>query len=305
LNLNKHHTTNLLSLFNGHRFTFNGKEDDKETQTQDYGMRIYNNRLGRFLSIDPLTDEYPFYTPYQFASNTPIMAIDLDGLESQTAIDGKKFDGPWDMGKINTQIQVNRDNQTQAALKKTAIINEVVKRNSSTNNTEKPIVKLKSEVDAGIVGAAEIRILGVGIGGKAGISKPIISTTISEQGATNEVGGDAKLSSSLTYGIGKVETSINTSGVASLEGSLGMFKATATTNKSSTTELELFSVKAGAFVTGSLSLTINSSNGSGYAAPSSRVTGFAPADNTNVSRNTSGVSLPSTQQIFTDMKKSN
>jgi hypothetical protein len=33
------------------------------------------------LSIDPLTQSYPWYTPYQFAGNKPIVAIDLDGLE--------------------------------------------------------------------------------------------------------------------------------------------------------------------------------------------------------------------------------
>jgi len=35
----------------------------------------------RFPNVDPLTKKYPELTPYQFASNTPIMAIDLDGLE--------------------------------------------------------------------------------------------------------------------------------------------------------------------------------------------------------------------------------
>jgi hypothetical protein len=37
----------------------------------------------RFLSVDPLTKDYPELTPYQFASNTPIEGIDLDGLEVQ------------------------------------------------------------------------------------------------------------------------------------------------------------------------------------------------------------------------------
>jgi hypothetical protein len=32
--------------------------------------------------VDPLTKSYPELTPYQFASNTPIQAIDLDGLEA-------------------------------------------------------------------------------------------------------------------------------------------------------------------------------------------------------------------------------
>jgi hypothetical protein len=49
---------------------------------QDYGFRIYNPALARFLSVDPLSPKYPELTPYQFASNTPIWAIDLDGLEA-------------------------------------------------------------------------------------------------------------------------------------------------------------------------------------------------------------------------------
>ncbi len=69
----------------GYRYGFNGKENDDEVQgvanQQDYGMRIYDPRLGKFLSVDPLIRSYPWYTPYQFAGNTPIQAIDLDGLE--------------------------------------------------------------------------------------------------------------------------------------------------------------------------------------------------------------------------------
>jgi RHS repeat-associated protein len=64
---------------------FNGKEKDDEVSDQgncyDYGFRIYNSRLGKFLSVDPLSKSYPWYTPYQFTGNKPIWAIDLDGLE--------------------------------------------------------------------------------------------------------------------------------------------------------------------------------------------------------------------------------
>jgi len=69
-----------------YRYGFNGKENDNEVKgegdQQDYGFRIYDPRLARFLSVDPLVREYPELTPYQFASNTPIWAIDLDGLEA-------------------------------------------------------------------------------------------------------------------------------------------------------------------------------------------------------------------------------
>ncbi len=75
-----------------YRYGFNGKENDNEVKKdvngddivgaqQDYGMRISDPRLGRFLSVDPLTKDYPWYTPYQFAGNMPISAIDLDGEE--------------------------------------------------------------------------------------------------------------------------------------------------------------------------------------------------------------------------------
>ena len=76
-----------------YRYGFNGKENDNEVKgmtgsQQDYGMRIYDPRLGRFLSEDPLKKDFPFYTPYQFASNNPIVAIDLDGLEAVVVVTG-------------------------------------------------------------------------------------------------------------------------------------------------------------------------------------------------------------------------
>src|SRR5215204_2966178 len=68
-----------------YRYGFNGKENDNEVKgegnQQDYGMRIYDPRLGKFMSVDPLTGAYPELTPYQFASNTPIWALDVDGAE--------------------------------------------------------------------------------------------------------------------------------------------------------------------------------------------------------------------------------
>ena len=74
-----------FSSGNLYRYGFNGKENDNDVKgegnQQDYGMRIYDSRLVRFLSVDPLAPKYPELTPYQFASNTPIQAIDLDGLE--------------------------------------------------------------------------------------------------------------------------------------------------------------------------------------------------------------------------------
>ncbi len=70
----------------GYRYGFNGKEKDPEGMggggnTYDYGFRIYNQSLAKFLSTDPLVKSYPTYSPYHFAANSPIKFIDLDGME--------------------------------------------------------------------------------------------------------------------------------------------------------------------------------------------------------------------------------
>jgi RHS repeat-associated protein len=69
----------------GYRYGFNGKEKDEEGmggggQTYDYGFRIYNPNLGRFLSIDPLSSNYPSYSPFAYAINCPISLIDFKGM---------------------------------------------------------------------------------------------------------------------------------------------------------------------------------------------------------------------------------
>jgi RHS repeat-associated protein len=75
-----------------YRFGFNGKENDNEVKgkgnQQDYGMRIYDTRLSRFLSVDPLTKSYPYYTPYAFSGNSPIATIDIDGEETGIPMNG-------------------------------------------------------------------------------------------------------------------------------------------------------------------------------------------------------------------------
>jgi RHS repeat-associated protein len=72
--------------FNISLYSFNGQEKDDEVYgstgtIQDYGFRMYDSRICRFISVDPIACKYPELTPYQFASNTPLWGIDLDGLE--------------------------------------------------------------------------------------------------------------------------------------------------------------------------------------------------------------------------------
>jgi RHS repeat-associated protein len=64
-----------------YRYGFNGKEKDDDFNgtgnMYDYGFRVYDPRIGRFLSVDPLAPEY------QFAGNKVISCVDLDGMEEK------------------------------------------------------------------------------------------------------------------------------------------------------------------------------------------------------------------------------
>lgn len=109
---------------NSYRYGFNGKENDNEVKgegnEQDYGMRIYDTRLGRFLSVDPLTRSYPWYTPYQFAGNKPITSVDLDGLEEANKANSGVFsDAPvlkYNTGAITRPPNSGNDPLTRFAI---------------------------------------------------------------------------------------------------------------------------------------------------------------------------------------------
>jgi RHS repeat-associated protein len=73
-----------FSATNQYRYGFENQEQDQELWdgAVSFKYRIEDQRLGRFFSIDPLEREFPFYSSYQFCANSPIMAIELEGLES-------------------------------------------------------------------------------------------------------------------------------------------------------------------------------------------------------------------------------
>lgn len=74
------------SLKNGHLYNDKDLWDDGDVNWYDYGFRNYDAQIGRFPQLDPLTDDYPELTPYQFAGNEPIANIDIDGLEPGNSI---------------------------------------------------------------------------------------------------------------------------------------------------------------------------------------------------------------------------
>lgn len=75
----------------GYRYGFQGQEKDDEVNGDgnsiNYKYRVHDPRIGRFLSVDPLTKDYPWNSSYAFSENKVIQFIELEGAEvSQPAI---------------------------------------------------------------------------------------------------------------------------------------------------------------------------------------------------------------------------
>ena len=62
------------------RYTFSAKEKDDETQYSYFGARYYDSDLSVWLSVDPMSDEYPHQAPYMYCSGSPVMRIDINGM---------------------------------------------------------------------------------------------------------------------------------------------------------------------------------------------------------------------------------
>ena len=96
-----------------YRFGFNGQEKDDEVKgignSLTFSFRIYDPRLGRFLSVDPISKNYPWNSTYCFAMNRVIDGIDLEGLEYLSANDARvEFKYGRLQIKVENFLTVNR-----------------------------------------------------------------------------------------------------------------------------------------------------------------------------------------------------
>ena len=72
------------------KFKYNGKEEQRQEFSNgsglewlDYGARMYDNQIGRWMSVDPVADK-PHnigISPYCFVANNPIYYVDPDGQD--------------------------------------------------------------------------------------------------------------------------------------------------------------------------------------------------------------------------------
>ncbi|NUM31528.1 MAG: viroplasmin family protein [Bacteroidetes bacterium] len=143
----------------GYRFGFNGQENDNEVKGDGnsiaYESRIYDSRLGRWLSVDPLQNKFPFESNYCFVSNNPIFYIDIKG---QLKMDPKQAKDYPTLAKFINQELANY------VLNNTEIKNEIVRLTGANDEQmnrifqpagNSPLVRVTSEFPIGILGLTD------------------------------------------------------------------------------------------------------------------------------------------------------
>jgi RHS repeat-associated protein len=132
-----------LSAYSKYRYGFNGMEKDDEVKgsgnSYDFGARMFDSRLGRWLSIDVLADKYPHQSPYNFVANSPLRYVDPTGKDIWIVgvVDGQKTRVKFEAGKPAPE---NSDPYIQDAF--SALQNEI-----ENGNEEIQTLSTNSDID--------------------------------------------------------------------------------------------------------------------------------------------------------------
>ena len=97
----------LYTLNGNNRYLYNGKELQDETGFYDYGARMYDPDMGRWMAVDPMANLLVFTSSYAYCLNNPIIYEDKAGklpilINGRTIADSERHDPSyWDKSIID------------------------------------------------------------------------------------------------------------------------------------------------------------------------------------------------------------
>ncbi|MEM8583038.1 MAG: RHS repeat-associated core domain-containing protein [Bacteroidota bacterium] len=153
-------------------FLYNNKELVGETGLYAYGFRYYDPAIGRFTGVDPISDQFAWVSPFNYAENMPIIGIDLHGLQL-FVIHGTREDKPsFSQAAISEFLRISGNTYVDDEFKWDAPqFNGQSRRKHASENLARYIYQSRIELlEKGIITEDEpVTILGYSHGGNLGI----------------------------------------------------------------------------------------------------------------------------------------
>ncbi len=105
------------------RYGYQGSEKDDEVKGEgnsyDYGARMLDPRIGRWLTIDRFKDKYPSMSPYSFVGNNPVVFKDINGdtlIVAGSYEEWVKFEAVLE-ASFSGEIDFERNDQNMVTMK--------------------------------------------------------------------------------------------------------------------------------------------------------------------------------------------
>lgn len=99
MSINPEINTNTAYIYDDVAATFAFGEVDDDYGCRYFGARYYDPNISIWLSVDPLSDKFPSFSPYTYVYNNPIVMEDIDGYFGTRA-------GAW-LFKVRNGIKGN------------------------------------------------------------------------------------------------------------------------------------------------------------------------------------------------------
>ncbi|QTY28289.1 RHS repeat-associated core domain-containing protein [Flavobacterium sp. CS20] len=143
------------------RYKYNGKEFDQETGNYYYGARYFNPKTSLWLSVDPMAEKFPGWSPYAYAMHRPTVLVDPTGMSAESPDDwvyDKQNDKYVWKEEVNEVMDITNTNRYEYVGESKGDINQHFDKNLSNFDRFKRAIggSVRPNVDEGSYISAKV-----------------------------------------------------------------------------------------------------------------------------------------------------